>query len=1610
MDSKKKVKAAKDAIAASDYARARDLAESVVAAGSTEPESIRFNALLLKGLACQNLADFATALTSYKDALALNPDSAIPRNALVALFEKSGDEDALHEAIQDLWMFLLTQYEITPHDTRKLSQISQRLIDRFETGSDWYEALRVIEQLLSPSLAETAAILGVLSLARKALRFQEEYDSETRTKEIEVRRRRLGASDLATTAKQVEAEIVAVSKLDSYCSYIISASTDTAEIAAVKQTLLEFLVKKIKLTPGPQKPEMFSRIRDLSEEMALAKQKCPIAYDILINSSNCGTDDIDAVSIEAAAKTIPDSAIGHAAKSYLQWKSSSSAIDALDGFLTAFEEDPNCLFVSLMLSRLYSEMDDFESASVFCKKSEALLANFQISFGVQLERTSTHIDLLLAEAYTHLGPKFLPTSLTLYSKILTTDPLFSPALYGFANALCLSGRFQDAQKELEKLMEIKSNDDMAISLSGWCAFLSDNVTQAFDLVSQALKIRDCALHNFRMGKILWRLEDGGRKSEAYRFLIKCVKQDPGHHGAFTAIGQFCLEVENNPVRARKCFEKALDVNFNDEEAVLSLVKLMLSNEEVIEAKARLNEFISTETTATKRSALVWRYLGFTSLATEEFSDSITQFQTSLRLDTGHALSWEGLGDGYAATGKYTAALKAFTRAYDLLEQAGSKTTSALFSRAGVSMKIGMFSAAIADLELALKCTVSASSEHAIVYVRLAECWFLQARDSWNTGGCAPCMGMLMKAAERCLDAIEAGCAKQTVFKLLGDVCVSVYVWRSNCDLVKSHILERAVRTLGEIEMPNNVYMAALIAAARSYRTALKLSDGSAFESVSWAYFNDLALAYNFMYQLSFQDDSSNGEGRNYLKMSIATVAKALQSNQSNEDLWISLGVLTYQSNARLSQHAFVKALELNEKSVESWINIGFLFYSYGDLDLARQAFNRVQLIDPENCLGWYGHALINAQQPTSEKVLDHFDQANELSQGKEIEVSFSYALSAYEKFATSGRGDRDPTQLIDPTFSMLKFNEIREDDVAALTLQGLLYELQGRFDLAVEAFSRGLSAARQQQHPKEKDCLANYARGLLAAGFYSEAVGSFSELFEESNDPLKINVLDKVGHGVALFFCSRLEESLTSFQDALDALALTEDPKCLVSLQNKVSIMLSAVLYALGTDVHVDLAKEQLMECVRRPNGCPEALISLLALGIVTRNDDLSHGAASELVNASPELMQGFESERNMILSKYFLLQGSTKLSRGFLARTIHQSPWKSSPWTELADNIARYSPEISNPLITVAQSAIVLQQFNDKMNDTRMERARAFQTLGHAILIRAPFGSKTLSVARSWLHSSVHIWPSNSKFWFSLGVSTHRDAIAAEDPTKKESLAASTQKIAVSAKSLAECSNDDAEALWSSLLLTDSQLLHESASNNSDTLGSFVERARSLENLAPTVSIDPGLAGTATLVLARALSRSMHLQSEAVDMFRLVMDSTVLSENAALELGSIFSRSHAQYDNARECFIRVLDNSDTLGATRIVAAARLALAAYKNSDDDSFTTAMTRLRELQIEDRSDGDSSNAFKLFMCLSLMKGGGNSAAMTTRCKKIVNAALEVDPECAWARWVASVFDVK
>jgi tetratricopeptide (TPR) repeat protein len=82
--------------------------------------------------------------------------------------------------------------------------------------------------------------------------------------------------------------------------------------------------------------------------------------------------------------------------------------------------------------------------------------------------------------------------------------------------------------------------------------------------------------------------------------------DPKYGSAYSLLGSYFLEVDEDKDRALKCFERSIQIDSSDEEAAAKLLYLYYEDDRAEDCILILKEV----TRSCPSSAIMWRHLGF----------------------------------------------------------------------------------------------------------------------------------------------------------------------------------------------------------------------------------------------------------------------------------------------------------------------------------------------------------------------------------------------------------------------------------------------------------------------------------------------------------------------------------------------------------------------------------------------------------------------------------------------------------------------------------------------------------------------------------------------------------------------------------------------------------------------------------------------------------------------------------------------------------------------------------------------------------------------------------------------------------------------------------------
>lgn len=115
-------------------------------------------------------------------------------------------------------------------------------------------------------------------------------------------------------------------------------------------------------------------------------------------------------------------------------------------------------------------------------------------------------------------------------------------------------------------------------------------------------------------------------NEAVMPFLQATKEEPFNSESFFWLGKLYLKI-NDEIRSKKCFEKSLNINPNNKEAILSLSSIYRKNSEW-----DLNLVLLQKAGSLHDAAWAWRHFGLHHLAQNNYTEAINGFRAALRKD------------------------------------------------------------------------------------------------------------------------------------------------------------------------------------------------------------------------------------------------------------------------------------------------------------------------------------------------------------------------------------------------------------------------------------------------------------------------------------------------------------------------------------------------------------------------------------------------------------------------------------------------------------------------------------------------------------------------------------------------------------------------------------------------------------------------------------------------------------------------------------------------------------------------------------------------------------------------------------------------------------------
>ncbi|XP_066601814.1 superkiller complex protein 3 [Prorops nasuta] len=955
-------------------------------------------------------------------------------------------------------------------------------------------------------------------------------------------------------------------------------------------------------------------IRKYPDDISLLEWICLFYYKSKVLNIHCKNIDINTL-CETLLKLKENSESGWIAKSIFL-KETKEFVKARTCLNRAAVIKPTSFYAWFLLAEINTRLYCWDDAG---NAAEHALKMVNDEFNSQFKQ---RLLLILIESLSRsLKKQNLKTAITMCEKMMLNEdtPIQIQLHYTRASIYLEKSNISDKLEWLKTQNETKIQ---ALILHAKYLTKNNHYEEAVDVLDSTLEHSEAWLI---LGKIYWEIMDYNHSLMAF---LNGVKTDRYNWECLVYLGQYYRDHGKDMERSRKCYQTALQINPNSEEAGvgLSTVYRVLKN---TEANIQLLKRFTVQNNGPKWA---WLQLGLQSLEHGDVISAIKSLQTVIRSDPNDNYSWESLGDAYWARGAYTSALRSYERALEL----NPSSLYPMIQLANIKLIIGKFDEAKMDFEQILHqkpCFVTALKGLAETCLNLAKQnldkkLFGRARDN------------LQEAIDNLTVLIREQNNISCIWKLLGDSC---YIMASlpdkYCRLLVSPMLTKSNNT-EEYDYINRKDILSL--SLRCYCRALSLSKDSA---LLW---HDLACCYFIQLQYNTSDCRSDT-----IKKCIAAAKHAILLSPSSWLHWNLLGVICMSSevkNFALAQHCFVMAVDIESYNAIAWSNLGTLYLYLDDLYKANEAFSRAQRADPSYVNSWIGQGII-AEKLKSQEAMDLFRHSTQLDYHDCAAIGYAHWVL---------QTILDPNAKDDPLFkfsikdlhaiplasdALNWYIEKNPNDEYALNAHGLLLERQKLYKSAAQQFTSMLNLCKDEHKDAAR---INLSRILIVLGKYTEAIKLCKGIKNKS-------FTSQCHLALALFKAECYEDSYNAYEVALHH--LTDDKS------DKANILCAMAVMAYVFQGPED-TKTLLFQCIQIAPPTIEGFLAAAALGILHEDYKLTMLVLKEL----RQYQNKTEYRHHIIsLSAYFyLVQGRITDASRIISKAIHAYPDDAECWVSL--------------------------------------------------------------------------------------------------------------------------------------------------------------------------------------------------------------------------------------------------------------------------------------------------------------------------------------------------------
>ncbi|CAL7935450.1 unnamed protein product [Xylocopa violacea] len=467
-----------------------------------------------------------------------------------------------------------------------------------------------------------------------------------------------------------------------------------------------------------------------------------------------------------------------------------------------------------------------------------------------------------------------------------------------------------------------------------------------------------------LGTTYWEMTEYNYSLIAF---LNGIKVDRYNWKCLVYLGHYYCQYGNDVERSRRCYQTALQINPNSEEAGigLSTAYRLLKNQD---ANMKLLQTLTTQDNGPKWA---WLQLGLQYLDQGNAVQAIKAFQHVIRADPNDNYCWESLADAYFVRGAYTSALKSYQKVLKLCP----KSLYPMIQLANIKLIVGQYSEAKEDFQ----CILKDESCYIPALKGLAESCLAIAKEHIANQFLGRGKNYLQQALDSLTAAIKERKDISCIWKLLGDVCFRVAMLPEKYKYLNVSSILLKHNDIESVILVKQQDIFSL--SARCYCCALTISPQS---DLLW---HDLALCYLTQLQSYPLIDHKNLGSK-----CLAAAKHAIKLNPAAWIHWNLLGVICmspYIKNYALAQHAYIMAIDKELNNATLWSNLGTLYLHTGNLYKANAAYSQAQSAHPAYINSWIGQAII-AETMNRREAMDLFRHALQLGYHSQAAVGYTH--------------------------------------------------------------------------------------------------------------------------------------------------------------------------------------------------------------------------------------------------------------------------------------------------------------------------------------------------------------------------------------------------------------------------------------------------------------------------------------------------------------------------------------------------------------------------------------------------------------------------------------------